>query len=198
MTAEQGKGVREEIEIKILAPDLDAVRDKLREAGATLHAPRHDETNDLYDDPARKLSGSGRTVRLRRAAGRAILTYKGAARFLDGVKIREEREVEVSDAGEAEAILNGIGLERRFRYEKRREEWDAGGCIVALDETPIGNFVEVEGDPIGIRKLIGRLALDPSEAIPHSYAELYLRRRKEEPALPADMVWERETGDGKR
>jgi len=198
VTAAKDKGVREEIEIKIPAPDLDAVRSKLREAGATLHAPRHDESNDLYDDAARKLSGSGRTVRLRRAAGRAILTYKGAARFQDGVKIREEREVEVSDAGEAQAILNGLGLERRFRYEKRREEWDAGGCIVALDETPIGNFVEVEGDPIGIRKLIGQLALDPSEAIPYSYAELYLRRRKEEPALPADMVWVQETGDEKR
>ncbi len=181
--------VREEIEVKIPAPDLGAVRDRLREAGATLHAALHDETNDLYDDAARTLSGSGRTVRLRRAAGRAILTYKGAARFHDGIKTREEREVEVSDAVEAEAILAGLGLERRFRYEKRREEWSAGGCLVALDETPIGTFVEVEGDPIGIRKLIVQLALDPSEAIPYSYAELYVRRRKEEPELPPDMVW---------
>ena len=190
--------VREEIEVKIPAPDLGAVRGRLHEAGATLHAALHDETNDLYDDAARKLSGSGRTVRLRRAAGRTILTYKGPARFQDGVKTREEREVEVSDPGEAEAILAGLGLERRFRYEKRREEWDCGGCVVALDETPIGTFVEVEGDPIGIRKLIARLALDPSEAIPYSYAELYLRRRKDEPDLPPDMVWERETGDGRR
>ena len=181
--------VREEIEVKIPAPDLGAVRDRLHEAGATLHAPLHDETNDLYDDAARKLSSSGRTVRLRRAAGRAILTYKGPARFQDGMKTREEREVDVSDPAEAEAILTGLGLERRFRYEKRREEWNCGGCIVALDETPIGTFVEVEGDPIGIRKLIVQLALDPSEAIPYSYAELYVRRRKEEPELPADMVW---------
>ena len=181
--------VREEIEVKIPAPDLGAVREKLHEAGAMLHAARHDETNDLYDDAGRKLSGSGRTVRLRRAAGKAILTYKGAARFQDGVKIREEREVEVSDAGEAEAILAGLGLERSFRYEKRREEWDADGCVVALDETPIGTFVEIEGHPLAIRKLITRLALDPSEAIPYSYTELYLRRRNDEPELPPDMVW---------
>ena len=190
--------VREEIEVKIPAPDLGAVRGRLHEAGATLHAALHDETNDLYDDAARKLSGSGRTVRLRRAAGRTILTYKGPARFQDGVKTREEREVEVSDASEAEAILTGLGLERRFRYEKRREEWDCGGCVVALDEPPIGTFVEVEGDPIGIRRLIAQLGLDPSEAIPYSYAELYLRRRKDEPDLPPDMVWGRETGDGRR
>ncbi|HTR03343.1 MAG TPA: class IV adenylate cyclase [Thermoanaerobaculia bacterium] len=182
---------REEIEVKLPASDLDAMRERLRSAGAELHAARHDESNDLYDDPARKLSGSGRTLRLRRAAGRSILTYKGVARFESGARVREEREVEVSDPGEAEGILTGLGLERRFRYEKRREEWRLGGCLVALDETPIGDFVEVEGSPPDIRKLIGELALDSAEAIPYSYPELYQRRRKEEPSLPPDMVWGR-------
>jgi adenylate cyclase class 2 len=183
------RATREEIEVKVPAPDLAEVRVKLTRADATLRAARHDESNDLYDDAERKLSGSGRTVRLRQAAGRAILTYKGSARFEGGAKIREEREVEVSDAGEAEAILRGLGLERRFRYQKRREEWDCAGCIVALDETPIGDFVEIEGTPPAIRRVIAELALDPAEATPYSYAELYLRRRKEEPGLPPDMVW---------
>ncbi len=58
---------REEIEVKVPAADLDAVRERLTRAGATLRSPKHDESNDLFDDPARKLSGSGRTVRLRRA-----------------------------------------------------------------------------------------------------------------------------------
>ncbi len=181
---------REEIEVKVPAPDLDAVRHRLRRAGATVRSPKHDESNDLFDDPARKLSGSGRTVRLRRAQGRAILTYKGSARYQDGAKIREEREVEVSDAAEAEAILAGLGLERRFRYEKRREEWDFRGCLTALDETPIGTFVEIEGDPASIRKRIGELELDFTEALPYSYAELYARRRKEDPSLPPDMVFD--------
>lgn len=184
-------GAREEIEVKLPATDLGAVRESLSKAGATLRAPRHDESNDLFDDAGRKLSGSGRTVRLRRAAGRAILTYKGSARFEGGAKIREEREVEVSDAAEAEAILRGLGLERRFRYEKRREEWDLAGCIVALDETPIGDFVEIEGEPTAIRAVIATLVLDPAEAIPYSYVELYLRRRKDQPGLPPDMVWGR-------
>ncbi len=183
---------REEIEVKLPAPELDAVRRNLASTGATLRAPLHDESNDLYDDAERKLSGSGRTVRMRRAGGRAILTYKGSARFEGGAKVREEREVEVSDAGETEAILGALGLERRFRYEKRREEWDCEGCIVALDETPIGDFVEIEGDPTSIRRLIALLGLDPSEAIPYSYAELYMRRRKEDPSLPPDMVFRRE------
>jgi adenylate cyclase, class 2 len=184
---------REEVEVKLPAKDLDALRESLRSQDARLRTPLHDEVNDLYDyspeDASRSLAGSGRAVRLRRAGGRAILTYKGRARFQNGVKTREEREVEVSDGNEAEGILQGLGLARRFRYEKRREEWEFEGCAVALDETPIGNFVEVEGDPTAIRRVLVGLGLDFTEAIPYSYAELYQRRRKDQPALPADMVW---------
>jgi len=180
---------REEVEVKLPVKDLQAVREALRGAAAELRSPLHDEVNDLYDDPAKGLSGSGRTLRLRRAAGRSILTYKGRARFQGGVKTREEREVQVSDAGEAEGILEGLGLTRRFRYEKRREEWSLEGSVIALDQTPIGDFVEVEGDPTAIRRVFVRLGLDFSEAIPYSYPELYQRRRKEEPTLPPDMIW---------
>ena len=126
-------------------------------------------------------------MRLRRAAGRAILTYKGPARFQDGVKTREEREIEVSDPAEAEGILAGLGLERRFRYEKRREEWDFDGCVVALDETPIGTFVEVEGDP---RRSAGSSSGSRStsrEAIPYSYAELYRGGARTSP--PCRRTW---------
>jgi adenylate cyclase class 2 len=180
---------REEIEIKIPVADLAGVRERLKSAGARLLAAEHDESNVLFDDPDRRLSGSGRTVRLRRANGRAILTYKGAARFENGHKIREERETEVSDPGEIEAILAGLGLSPRFRYDKRREEWDCEGAVVALDTTPIGRFVEIEGDPPAIRRVVALLGLDASEAVPYSYAELYARRRKDEPSLPPDMIF---------
>lgn len=189
MTAAGPSDRREETEVKLPARDLTGLRERLRGAGAISQAKRHEESNDLFDDPERKLSNSGRALRLRRAGGRTILTYKGAARFTSGAKVREEREIEVSDAGEAEAILVGLGLQRTFRYEKQREEWSWEDCVVALDETPIGDFVEIEGEPRAIRRLIAALGLDFSEAIPYSYPELYLRRRKEDPTLPPDMVW---------
>jgi len=184
---------REEVEVKLPAKDLSALRESLRGQGARLLAPAHEEVNDLYDypseDASRSLFASGRTLCLRTAAGKAIVTYKGKARFQNGVKTREEREVEVSSGGEAHGILEGLGLSRRFRYEKRREEWSFEECTVALDQTPIGDFVEVEGDPASIRRVFVCLGLDFGEAIPYSYAELYQRRRKEEPTLPPDMVW---------
>lgn len=180
-----------EIEIKLPAADLDAVRGRLRESGARIAVPHHFETNDLYDDSDGSIAKRGCALRLRRTEGGALLTFKGPAQFVAGVKAREERETAVSDPDELDRILAGLGYRPRFRYEKHREEWTLERCVVALDETPIGQFVEVEGDPAAIRGVLPRLGLDPAEALPYSYAELYARRRHEDPSLPADMILER-------
>ncbi len=177
-----------EIEIKLPVPDLDEIRRTLRERGARLVAPLRFESNDLYDDPAGALAKRGCALRLRRIPEGALLTFKGPARFEGGVKTREERETSVSDPAEMEHILEALGFERRFRYEKRREQWSLEACAIALDETPIGTFVEVEGDPTAIRRVLLALGLDFSEALPYSYAELYARRRRDDPSLPQDMV----------
>ncbi|MGE5275736.1 MAG: class IV adenylate cyclase [Acidobacteriota bacterium] len=179
----------EEIEVKLPAADLEAVRRRLRERGASIAQARHAESNDLYDDSEGRLSRAGCALRVRRAHGECRITFKGPPRFEQGVKTREERETTVGDAGEIDAILQRLGLLRRFRYEKRREEWRLDDCAVALDETPIGDFVEIEGDPAGIRKAVAALELDFAAAIPYSYARLYALKRQENPALPADMVF---------
>lgn len=180
---------RDEIEIKLPCDDLAAARRKVQNLGATPLSTLHFESNDMYDDAAGSLAASGRALRLRRAGDAVFLTFKGPARFTEGVKVREERETRVSDPGETEAILAGLGLSRRFRYEKKREEWTLLGCAVALDETPIGNFVEVEGDPLAIRRAVASLGLDFASAVPYTYARLYTERRKKDPSLPADMVF---------
>ena len=180
---------RDEIEIKIPCEDLAAARAKLQELGATPRTPLHFESNDMYDDDAGGIAGSGRALRLRRAGDAAFLTFKGPARFEAGVKVREERETKVSDPVETAAILAALGFSPRFRYEKKREEWTLEGCAVALDETPIGNFVEIEGDPPSIRRAVNALGLDFTAAVPYTYSRLYAERRKKDPSLPADMVF---------
>ena len=84
--------------------------------------------------------------------------------------------------------LAALGFARTFRYEKRREEWSLDECVIALDETPIGAFAEIEGDPAAIRRALQHLALDPADSLPYSYSELYARRRREDPTLPPDML----------
>jgi adenylate cyclase class 2 len=185
-TVENGR--RLEVEVKLPADDLDSLRRTLRSADASPVTPVHFESNDLYDG-ARGQLASG-TLRLRRTDLGSTLTFKGPARFEGGTKIREEQETAVADPDALERILAALGFERRFRYEKRREEWTLENCAIALDETPIGNFVEIEGDPSAIRRALQRLGLDFSEAIPYTYAELYRRRRREDPSLPNDMIFQ--------
>jgi adenylate cyclase class 2 len=180
---------KDEIEIKLPCESLETVRGRLREGNATAVSPQHFESNDLFDNAAGQIAASGSTLRLRRADGRALLTFKGPARFEGGVKRREERETVVAEAAEMEAILGRLGFSRRFRYEKRREEWKFEDCVIALDQTPIGDFVEIEGDPSSIRQAVARLELDSSEAIPYSYSKLYSLRREKDLSLPRDMVF---------
>jgi len=177
-----------EVEIKLPAPDLNGLRVRLGEGGARLLAERHFESNDLYDDSDGSVAARGCVLRLRRTAAGATLTFKGPARFTGGVKTREERETAVSDPESLDRILNALGYRPRFRYEKHREEWTLDRCVVALDETPIGGFIEIEGEPTAIRGVLPRLDLDPADALPYSYADLYARRRREDPSLPADML----------
>jgi adenylate cyclase class 2 len=179
---------RYEIEIKLPVQDLEAVRERLRARNARQLTAPHSESNDLYDQADGSLAKGGRVLRLRRTEDGATLTFKGPARFEEGAKTREERETAVSDPNEMESILAALGFHRRFRYEKRREEWSLDDCVIALDETPIGTFAEVEGDPAAIRRALQHLGLDPAESLPHSYAELYARRRREDSTLPADML----------
>ena len=179
---------RYEIEIKLPVKDLGAVRERLRARDARQLTAPHSESNDLYDQADGSLAKSGRVLRLRRTEDGATLTFKGPARFEEGAKTREERETAVSDPNEMERILAALGFHRRFRYEKRREEWSLDECVIALDETPIGTFAEVEGDPAAIRRALQHLGLDPAESLPYSYAELYARRRQEDSTLPADML----------
>lgn len=187
--ADSPPGNRDEIELKLPIRDLDAVRQSVRRQGGTPVSPQHFESNDLYDDAQGRFASSGCTLRLRRANDKTILTFKGPARFESGVKRRREHETNVSDGEATEAILAGLGLARRFRYEKRREEWKLEDCTIALDQTPIGDFVEIEGDPIRIRRAVSLLELDASEAIPYSYAKLYALRRQKDPSLPSDMIF---------
>ena len=66
-----------------------------------------------------------------------------------------------------------------FRYEKYREEYAAGNVTVALDETPVGTFVEIEGDEHGILTITRALGRTPDDFILSSYRRLFVRHREE-------------------
>jgi adenylate cyclase, class 2 len=178
-----------EHEMKIPIGSHAAVRRRLARRRAQLIQTKTPEDNWVLDDRAGTLAASGRLLRLRRFAGRTILTFKGTASFAAGVKSRPEYETAMEDAGAALAILAGLGLVPVRRYQKLREVWSLGGVTVALDETPMGAFVELEGETAGLPAAAAALGLDPGAAARGTYLDLWAAFRAEHPEAPEDMVF---------
>jgi adenylate cyclase class 2 len=139
--------------------------------------------NTLYDLPGRKLRDNGELLRLRKYGKAWVLTHKakGTAALH---KTRVETETRVEDGPQMEAILLALGYRPAFRYEKFRAEWSDGKGHVVLDETPIGNFGEIEGPPRWIEETARALEIQRREYVTESYAELFFawKRRTRSPA----------------
>ncbi len=175
--------------MKIPVPSLPAVRRRLVERGSQLLHPIALEDNWVLDDARRSLSAAGRLLRLRRFGGQATLTLKGQASFSGGVKSRVEMETEVADAEQTLAILSGLGFAPVRRYQKRRESFSLDRVIVALDETPMGAFVELEGQADQLPAVAHALELDPHAAALGTYLDLWSAYRTGHPDAPEDMVF---------
>jgi adenylate cyclase, class 2 len=161
-----------ESEVKLRMPGPSEARALVQRIGATPSRPRHFEDNVVFDDAAGSLTGSGRTLRLREAEGRAILTLKGARIEGTGVKSRPEDEVVVADAAAATRILEGLGYRKVFRYQKYREAFRFRDAEIVVDELPIGTFVEIEGPVATIHAAAEALGFGPDDYVYESYPAL--------------------------
>ena len=175
-----------ERELKFPCDNLEGMRERLLAFEAERLAAGGAEENLVFDRKG-ELFKKREILRLRRDRAGWSLTFKGSPSFEDGVKIRSERETKVEDGDEIHAILQGLGYEVVKRYEKKREEWRLGGVTVALDRTPIGDFVEFEGS--GAAAVARRCEFDVDQAETRTYLELYEDYRQEHPDAPPDMVF---------
>ena len=175
-----------ERELKFACPSLEDLRERLREMEAERLSAANSEDNWIYDRKD-ELKSSRQLLRLRVDRQGARLTFKGAPRFENEVKVRVEHETEVDDADQIHNILESLGYKVFRRYQKKREEWHVGGVTVALDHTPIGDFVEFEGDGAGA--VARRFGFDLEQSERLSYVELYESYREKNPDAPPDMVF---------
>ena len=165
-----------EVEVKIRIHDRTELGSRLEDLGARLLHPREFEDNHLYDFPDRRLTERGSILRIRILDRGAILTFKSHAGERLGAKVRHEIEsiLPSSEAGSLTAIVRALGLEPVFRYQKYRTTWEVPGLLITLDETPIGDFIELEGDQPVIVSVAARLGYQPGAFITESYRDLYL------------------------
>jgi adenylate cyclase class 2 len=165
-----------EREVKLLFPSAGEARAAVERSGALPVRAGRLQQDTLFDTGDGALRRRGCALRVRVDAGVSTLTFKGPVQP-GPMKVREELETVAGDGASLRRILAALGYEPWFRYEKHREEFAAPGVVIALDETPIGTFVELEGDESGIREVTSRLGRRAEEYILASYRTLFLERR---------------------
>jgi adenylate cyclase class 2 len=181
-----------EIEIKLRLPaDVSKIRRTLRKLGFRIAQARSHETNVLFDHPKNPLGKQGKLIRIRRIGRDTVLTYKGPSKS-SRYKMRQELEVHVSDADMLDDILQHLGYQPVFRYEKYRTEYvktSSPGGKVLLDETPVGNFLELEGSPRWIDTTARLLGFAKTDYITTSYGYLHMLFCREQGIQRKDMLF---------
>jgi len=178
-----------EIELKFPVSDPADFQSMLPSLGFHLDTARTFERNTLYDTPNRTLREQRQLLRLRQYGSVWTVTHKRPAGDPADTepakyKVRIETETRVDDGEAAAEIFTHLGYFPVFRYEKFRTEWSqmplfaaerSDGAIghLVVDETPIGNYAELEGPTDWIDSMLELLCVDPATCITDSYGKLF-------------------------
>jgi len=166
----------EEVEVKIIDVDREAIEKKLLSLGAKkifdgeMHAI-------YYDFPDRSLTRDHDIIRLRREGDKAVLVFK---KFLgnEAAKIREEHEVIVSDFEISRKILEGLGLVSWLSMRKHRVTYELDSEHIEIDKYHddyeyIPVFIEIEGKDIeSVYRCAERLGFAMRDCLPWTAVDL--------------------------
>ena len=179
-----------ETEIKFRITDLAELAIRLRELGFAEITARTHEMNVLFDLPGRPLRARGDILRIRKYGNAWVLTHKAKTNSNSGPhKVRVETETRVEDGEKLEAILRALQFEPVFRYEKYRAEWKGAEGHVVVDETPIGNFGEIEGPSEWIDKIAPELGISPADYLTDTYAGLFFAWKERTISAATEMTF---------
>jgi adenylate cyclase, class 2 len=178
-----------EREIKLCFRDAQEARQAILATGATPLRGRRLQEDYLLDTRDDQLRQRRCVLRVRLECGKTLLTFKGPVQN-SPMKLREELETVVGDGLLLMHVLEELGFHVWFRYEKYREEFAHEDVIVAIDETPVGVFVEIEGSEHGINATAEALGRCAKDYIVDSYRGLFLQHREEFGFAGQNMVFD--------
>ena len=177
-----------ENEIKLAFPSPETAVRRLLDAGAREVHARAFEDNFLFDLIGRPLTNSGRLLRLRNYGGASVLTFKAPLLGEHRHKVRIEHETSIADPEALRAILLALGFEAVYRYQKYRATYTLEAVVAALDETPIGTFVELEGAEDDVDRAAAALGADSPDLIRATYRELQEQDAAARGVVAGDML----------
>jgi len=177
-----------EREIKLRFGSAEEAREAVLSAGCTPLLGRRLQGDALLDAADERLRRRRCVLRVRVENGKSRVTFKGPVQP-SAMKLREEQETLVGDGEVLLRIFEELGLHVWFRYEKYREEFAHEDVIVAVDETPVGVFVEIEGSESGIQTMAAALGRLPDDYILDSYRSIFLQHREAMGLTANDMVF---------
>jgi adenylate cyclase class 2 len=178
-----------EREIKLKFGSVEEARTAVLEAGCSPLLGRRLQEDALLDTDDEQLRRRRCVLRVRVENGKSRVTFKGPVQP-SVVKVREEHETLIGDGEVLLTIFGELGLHVWFRYEKYREEFSHEDVIVAIDETPVGVFVEIEGSEAGIESMAVALGRGRTDYILDSYRSLFLQHRDALGLTVSDMVFD--------
>lgn len=164
---------RNEVEIKLAFDSAEEARARLDGLAAKRLRPRELEDNRVYDTRSGELERTGLLLRLRTWGGRSTLTFKAPASGPSHYKVRIEDETEVRDPEATHRILTGLGFDVVYRYQKYRSVYSLDEVEVSVDETPIGCWIELEGEPQAIDRAAARLGFGIEDYVRATYRDLH-------------------------
>ena len=178
-----------EREVKLRFDDPQEARRAILAAGATPLRGRRLQEDALLDTDDEQLRRNRSVLRIRTEHGKSLMTFKGPVQP-GTMKIREEHETVVSDGAVLLQVFQELGLHVWFRYEKYREEFAAEDIVVAVDETPVGTYVEIEGGEGAILSMTAALGRTPADFLLDSYRGLFIKHRDQFGIAGSDMVFD--------
>ena len=173
-----------EREIKLPFADPEAARAAVLAAGGTPVRGRRLQDDCLLDTSDELLRSRRSVLRVRIESGRSFLTFKGPVQS-SIVKLREELETVVGDGTLLLRVLEELGFHVWYR-----EEFALDDVIIAVDETPVGTYVEIEGAEGGIATTTEALGRRTSDYLLDSYRGLFIRHCQERGLPITNMLFD--------
>jgi len=178
-----------EREIKLRFASPEEARAAVLAVGATPLRGRRLQEDCLLDTADERLRTQRCVLRVRLECGKNRITWKGPVQP-SVVKVREELETPVGDGDILLRLLAELGFTPWFRYQKYREEFALEDVVIAVDETPVGTFIELEGSEAGIASMAARLGRTTADYVLDSYRTLFVSWQQRYGRAGTDMVFD--------